>query len=269
MRVLAVVNMKGGVGKTTTAIHLAAGLALRGRRVLLIDADPQGNVGHVLDTHGAATIRELMLGDVSPADAIVPAIRPNLDVITSSPAAFGLDSQLAGAVQRETILSRRLAAVDAYDAVVIDTSPSMSLLTYNAILYANELIVPVGMDSLAVVGARQTIDGIAEVRQLWPERRLTLTAIVPTAVNPQTYAARAAMAALEDDTDMAPRLFRSAIRQCIDLTYASAAHQTIWEYAPKSRAAEDYTALLEFIDPAQASADPPSAHAEAPPAAHA
>jgi cellulose biosynthesis protein BcsQ len=77
------------------------------------------------------------------------------------------------------------------------------------------------------------------------------------------------MAALEDDTDMAPRLFRSAIRQCIDLTYASAAHQTIWEYAPKSRAAEDYRALLEFIDPAQASAAPPSAHAEAPPAAHA
>jgi chromosome partitioning protein len=268
MRVLAVVNMKGGVGKTTTAIHLAAGLASRGRRVMLIDADPQGNVGHVLDAHGAATIRELMLGDASPANAIVPAVRPNLDVITASPSAFGLDTQLAGAVQRETILSRRLAGVDAYDAVVIDTSPSMSLLTYNAILYANELIVPVGMDSLAVVGARQTIDGIAEVRQLWPERRLTLTAIVPTALNPQTHASRAALAALEDDADMAPRLFRSAIRQCIDLTYASAAHQTIWEYAPKSRAADDYSALIDFIDPSHATAGSAAEREVPPPTAH-
>lgn len=253
MRILAVVNMKGGVGKTTTAVHAAAGMARRGRRVLLIDADPQGNVGHILHAHGRATIRELMLGETTPAEAIVAGIRPGLDLITSAPSAFALDTQLAGTVQRETILARRLASLEGYDVVVIDTSPSMSLLAYNALLYANEIVVPVGMDSLAIVGARQTLEGVGEIRSLWPDRRLAIAAIVPTAMNPQTHAARAALAVLEEDPDMRPYLFRPGIRQCLDLTYAAAAHQTIWEYAPKSRAAEDYGALIDFLDPVASS----------------
>jgi len=248
MRRIAIVNMKGGVGKTTTAVQIAAGFAMRGRRVLLVDADPQGNIGHVLGLTAPRTVRDLMLGECGPDDVIVRDARPGLDVITATPAAFALESQLAGTIQRETLLARRLRDVRGVDVLVFDTSPAMNLLTYNALLAANELVLPVGMDSLALMGARQTLDGVNEIRGLWPERTLSLAAVVPTAVSAQTHASRAVLEALEAEPEMGPRLFRQGIRQCIDLTYAAAARQTIWEYAPRSRAADDYTALLEWLD---------------------
>src|SRR5215831_3751158 len=139
MRKIAVVNMKGGVGKTTTAVHIAAGLALHGRRVLLVDADPQGNIGHAFRIHHTHTIEDLLVGDVAADDVIVRGVRERVDVIASTPAAFSLERRMAGATQRETILARRLRGLTNYDAVVIDSSPAMNLLTYNALLYAEEL----------------------------------------------------------------------------------------------------------------------------------
>ncbi|HYE84718.1 MAG TPA: ParA family protein [Vicinamibacterales bacterium] len=253
MRTIAVVNMKGGVGKTTTAVQIAAGLHARGRRVLLVDADPQGNVGHLLGLSSPNTIREVMLGEIAPADAIVEAdTRPGLGIIVATPSAFTLESMLAGTVQRETLLSRRMKDLHGFDVMVIDSSPAMNLLTYNALLCAGELVMPVGMDTMALAGARQTLDGVNEIRGLWPDRRLQLVAVVPTAVNMNTHASRATMQALAADREMAPALFERGIRQCIDLTYAAAAHQTIWEYAPASRAAEDYSALVDYLEGARA-----------------
>jgi chromosome partitioning protein len=252
MRKLAVVNMKGGVGKTTTAIHIAAGLALRGQRVLLIDADPQGNVGHTLQLHSRHTFEEWMTGE-APLDAVVMReVREHLNVVVSTPAAFSLERRLAGETQRETILARRLQkelpAGKSYDAIVIDTSPAMNLLTYNALLFAEEIVVPVGMDLMAVIGARQTLNGVVQVRELWPDRKLELLAVLPTFVHNTNHATRATLEALERDPEIGRHVFRPGIRQCIDLNYATASHQTIWEYAPRSRAADDYTALIDYID---------------------
>lgn len=247
MRKFAVVNMKGGVGKTTTAVHIAAGLAMRGERVLLVDADPQGNVGHTLRLQPLHTFEQLMTGD-APLDAVVVReVRRGLDVVVSTPAAFSLERRLAGETQRETILSRRLRNEPAYDAVVIDTSPAMNLLTYNALLFAEELIIPVGMDLMAVIGARQTYNGVLQVRDLWPERHLELTAVLPTFVHSGNHATRATLEALTRDPAIGKHVFSPGIRQCIDLNYATASHQTIWEYAPRSRAADDYTSLIDFI----------------------
>jgi chromosome partitioning protein len=249
MRTIAVVNMKGGVGKTTTAVQIAAGFVARGRRVLLVDADPQGNVGHMLGISSDLTIKELMLGQATPAEVIARSdSRPGLGIITATPAAFALETQLAGTVQRETLLARRLKDVTGFDLMVIDCSPAMNLLTYNALLCANELVMPIGMDTMAMAGARQTLDGVNEIKSLWPQRQLALKAVVPTAVNMNTHASKSTLQALSVDREMGPALFTRGIRQCIDLTYAAAARQTIWEYAPASRAAEDYAALIDVLD---------------------
>jgi chromosome partitioning protein len=251
---IAIVNMKGGVGKTTTAIHLAAGLARQGSRVLLVDADPQGNIGHALGVRRERTIVDLMLGDASVDDVIARGVRERLDVIPSTPAAFALESQLAGAPQRETILWRRLKPIRGYDAVIIDSSPAMNLLTYNALLFASDLIMPVSMDGMAILGARQTLAGVHQIRDLWPDRRLDLLAVLPTSVNISTNATRAAFEALTEDAEMGDRLYRRGIRQCIDVTYAITQRQTIWEYAPRSRAAEDYDAFVQFVSESVADA---------------
>jgi chromosome partitioning protein len=248
MRKLAVVNMKGGVGKTTAAVHIAAGLAARGQRVLLVDADPQGNVGHTLHLQPIHTFEELMTGDAPLDDVLVRGVRPGLDVVVSTPAAFSLERRLAGETQRETILARRMRDERRYDAVVIDTSPAMNLLTYNALLFAEEIVIPVGMDLMAVIGARQTFNGVLQVRELWPERRLELLAVLPMFVHSGNHATRATLEALEQDAALGKYVFRPGIRQCIDLNYATASHQTIWEYAPRSRAADDYSNLIDYIE---------------------
>src|SRR5262249_38224832 len=142
----------------------------------------------------------------------------------------------------------RLRGLTGYDAVVIDSSPAMNLLTYNALLFVEEIIVPVGMDLMAIIGARQTLNGVAEVRDLWPERRLDLLAVLPTFMSSTNIATTSAMEALAQDAQMGPRLFSPGIRQCIDLNYATSQRQTIWEYAPRSRAAEDYTRFLDFVE---------------------
>lgn len=244
---VAIVNMKGGVGKTTTSVNLSIGLANRGRRVLLVDMDPQGNVAHSLKIKAHQnTIYDLMADDMIIDEVIRSNIRPNLDVIPSSNVAFGLENRLAGETLREKIFTRRMRHVQNYDFVVVDTSPAMSLLTVNTLLYVDIVVLIVSMDQMAIIGAVQSLAGLKRVLSAFesPEKKIL---VLPTMVNASTNGSKETMTALSEDPDLAQFLMPVVIRQDVKLSYAAASKRSIWEYDGRTRAAEDYSQVVEHF----------------------
>jgi chromosome partitioning protein len=244
---LAIVNMKGGVGKTTTSVNLAVGLANRGKRVLLVDMDPQGNVAHSLKIRAHQnTIYDLMADDMVVDQVIRQQVRPNLDVIPSSNVAFGLENRLAGETLREKIFTRRMRTVQQYDFVVVDTSPAMSLLTVNTLLYVDVVMLTVSMDQMAIIGAVQSLAGLKRVLSAFesPEKQIL---VLPTMVNASTNGSKETMSAMQEDPDLAQFLVPIVIRQDVKLSYAAASKRSIWEYDGRTRAAEDYSRLVDYL----------------------
>lgn len=251
MKRLAIVNMKGGVGKTTTSINLALGLADRGRKVLLVDMDPQGNVAHSLRIKANQnTIYDLMADDMVIDQVIRTEVRPRLDVIPSSNVAFGLEHRLAGETLREKIFSRRMRSVENYDCVVVDTSPAMSLLTVNTLLYVDTVVLTVSMDQMAIIGAVQSLTGLKRVLTVFESANKQIL-VLPTMYNGSTNGSKETMNALREDPDLASYLMPVVIRQDVKVSYAAASKKSIWEYDPRSRAAEDYSRLVDYFLQAQ------------------
>lgn len=244
VRRIAVVNMKGGVGKTTTAVHVAACAAMLGHRVLLVDADRQGTAGEVFSARPSRTLNDVMLGRCDAAAAIVN-VRPGLDVLGSSPAAFLLDAALLPG-DSDSLLNQRLASLP-YDLAILDSSPAMGLLTYNVLTAATDMVMPVAMDWMAIMGARRTLQGVRTMTERRGHRLAGAAFVLPTMVNSVTNATKAAMQALQADAELATLLYAPGIRQCLDLTYATASRQTIFEYAPSSRGADDYQRFTSFL----------------------
>ncbi|MDF2692833.1 MAG: Chromosome (plasmid) partitioning protein ParA, partial [Labilithrix sp.] len=165
-RRLAIFNHKGGTGKTTTSVSIAAGLALKGYRVLLVDTDSQGNVGVSLGVKAEKTLYHCLVMGLKPQDVAVK-VRENLDVLPSNETLAAAELYLAGRQNRDRILRDRLVAASAhYDVVLLDCSPSLSLLNQNALVFADGILVPVACDFLSLVGVRQVIKTVKNVNSL-------------------------------------------------------------------------------------------------------
>ena len=244
-RVLGVLNYKGGAGKTTTVVNLAVGLALRGARVLCVDLDAQGSLATYFGVNYSQTLADLLLGRADLFACITP-VRKNLDLIPSNAsllqaegALWRMDDHLAA---RRT-LANKLKPVGNYEYVILDYSPSVSLLSENALLYTSELIVPVAMRYLALVGTRQVIQTLKTVGRV-PNHQAQLSMIVPT-----FYYGR-----LRKDQEIMEILHRyfgnkvaSPIRANVKLAEAPSHQMSIYEYDSRSSGAIDYAQLVEKI----------------------
>jgi len=240
-RRVAILNQKGGTGKTTTAVNLAAGLAERENDCLLIDTDAQGNVGVSLGVAGEQSLYHVLVDGADPDDASVP-VRQHLDVITSDSTLAAAEIWLArqNPEQRWKIMTKRLNTLQIsrrYDYVIIDCGPSLNLLNQNALSYADEVIIPVTCDYLALVGVKQVLRTIKDV-----ERHLghavRVSAVLPTFYDGRTRLAREVLETLQGHFK---HKCLEPIRHNTRLAEAPSHKKTIFEYAPTSHGAADYT----------------------------
>ncbi|MBK9258789.1 MAG: ParA family protein [Polyangiaceae bacterium] len=242
-RYLAVFNHKGGTGKTTTAVSVAAGLAARGKRVLLVDTDAQGNVAVSLGAQVERSLYHVLVMGLRVSDA-VKTVRPHLDLLPSNETLAAAELYLAGRQNRDRVLSDRLsAAASNYDYVVLDCSPSLSLMNQNALVFADSVLVPVACDYLSLVGVRQVIKTVKNVNSIL-HHPVQIWGVLPTLFDARAKICHEAVSTLKQH--FAERCL-PPVRGAIKVKEAPAQGQTIFEYAAGSPAADDYNVLVDRI----------------------
>jgi len=243
MKKIAVALSKGGVGKTTTAVNLAAGLARAGKSVLLVDVDTQGQVAKSLGSDAQLGLAEMAAGEASP-EQVCTQVRENLWLLAGGRSLAGLKMQInrkefAG----EQTLAEALAPVEgAYDFVILDTPPGWDTLTINALFYADEVLAPVSLEVLTLQGLLDFSQNLAAIQRFHPG--LALRYVLPTFYDRRVRKSLEIQELLKAHYE--PQLC-SPVRYNVRLSEAPGYGQTIYEYAPRSPGAEDYWNLTERI----------------------
>jgi chromosome partitioning protein len=258
MRKIALVNQKGGVGKTTTAVNLSAALARLDRRVLLLDLDPQSNATVSLGLNPSQqqhTTYQLLDG----AAPVPMRLSPNFHLVPSSIDLSGAEVELASAIGRETLLRDALSGLQGYDFLILDCSPTLGLLTINALTTAEEVVIPLQCEFLALHGLSLLMRTIELVKKrLNPALRIA--GVVPCMYDARKGLARDVVQEIEKH--FGDTVFKSRIRANVRLAEAPSHGQSIFDYAPDSNGAEDYLALarelagIEALPPAPAEPPP-------------
>ena len=247
-RIIAVANQKGGVGKTTTSINLAACLAEKGKKVLAVDMDPQGNLtsGLGVDKDSVEkSIYELIIGEVDINEVINKEVLENLDIIPTSIDLSAAEIELIGVDDKEYILRNAIDQVkDQYDFVIIDCPPSLSMLTINAMTTADSVIVPIQCEYYALEGLSQLIHTVELVKDRL-NSKLEIEGVVFTMYDARTNLSLQVVENVKDNLQQ--NIYKTIIPRNIRLAEAPSYGLPINKYDPKSTGAESYRALAKEI----------------------
>ena len=247
-RIIAVANQKGGVGKSTTAINLSACLAEKGKKVLAIDMDPQGNTtsGFGVDKNGIEnTLYELLLGEAETKDTIVKDVVENLDLIPSNINLSGAEIELVGIDDKEFILKGITDKLRRkYDYIILDCPPSLNMLTINALTAATSVLVPIQCEYYALEGLSQVLRTIGLVRKKM-NPSLELEGVVFTMYDARTNLSLQVVENVKQNLN--ERIYKTIIPRNVRLAEAPSYGQPINIYDPRSAGAESYRLLAEEV----------------------
>lgn len=249
MKTIVLSNKKGGVGKSTTAATLSAGLYMRGKRVLMIDTDPQSNLSfmfgvNLLDL--AHTLYDVFRGECTLQDAIQP-VKIGLDIVTGGLELTAADAEFIK-IGRERMLSEALEPVQGqYDFCIIDTSPALGVLSMNALTAGDYAVIPMQADALSLQGAAQLRGFIDNVRK-YCNPTLKVAGILLTMYNPRAVLSRGLEEAIKQAAaDMGSIVFNTRIRRTQEVSNSIAMQKDIFSNAPESTATLDYESWIDEL----------------------
>lgn len=244
---ISVSNQKGGVGKTTTTCAVAAGLKKRGYRVLVVDLDPQGNLGFSVgaDTETSATIYDVLKGEVKVQFAIQKTAA--MDIIISSILLSGIELEFTK-TGREYLLKEALKPIrDLYDYILLDTPPALGILTINAFTASDSIIVPMLSDIFSLQGIAQLYETVERVKK-YCNPNIAVAGILLTKYNPRTLLSREIRGTVElIAQDLNIRVFDSFVRSGVAASEAQSVQKSIFDYSPRSNIARDYNNFLDEL----------------------
>lgn len=247
-RTIAIANQKGGVGKTTTAINLSACLAEKGKKVLAVDMDPQGNMtsGLGVDKDSVEnTIYNLIIGESKMKEVLIKDVLENLDIIPTNIDLSGAEIELLDVEEKEYIVRNEIDKIkDNYDFIIIDCPPSLSMLTINAMTTADSVLVPIQCEYYALEGLSQLIHTVELVRdRLNP--KLTIEGVVFTMYDARTNLSLQVVENVKDNLEQT--IYKTIIPRNIRLAEAPSYGIPINKYDPKSAGAESYLRLADEV----------------------
>lgn len=247
-RVIAIANQKGGVAKTTTAINLGACLARLGKRVLLVDNDPQGNASSGLGINRLKTDRciyDVLINNIPMESVIVPTDVENLDIVPATIQLAGAEIELVAAISRETKLKKALQPVkDRYDYILLDCPPSLGLLTLNALTAADSVLIPIQCEYYALEGLGQLMNTVQLVKKHL-NGELDLEGVVCTMFDARTNLSIQVVEEVKEH--FKDKLMKTIIPRNVRLSEAPSHGQPIITYDPRSKGAEVYMELAKEV----------------------